>query len=143
MAYVIMQIVGCIAGAFAVRGAIPGAADGFSQGGISQLTYGEGAFSAFGLSIVLTSVLFFTILSVRRTEGRMTSLIFCFTYFVVRMISYALYNGYFNPARTLAHAIAAGDTAWSYMWIDSVGSIAGAALSAFLFTAWNSGLAKP
>jgi len=138
----VVQMAGAIGGAYAILGVVPDALLSFSMGGISITQLGETPLSAFGLCIVLSFVLMFVLFAVRNNEGRMSSFIFCYAYLVVRLISFPLYNGYFNPARTIAHAIMAGERAWAFVWIDAVGALGGAAIAALLFFVWNYGLKK-
>ncbi len=93
--------------------------------------------AAFGVTVVLSVFLMFVILSVRNNEGRMTSLILCFSYIAARLISQPLCGGYLNPARSLAHAVVrGGDRAWQYLWIDMAGTWVGSILAGVLYLVW-------
>lgn len=48
---------------------------------------------------ILSFFLMFVIFAVRGNEGRMSSLLICFTYIGVRLVSYPITGGYLNPGK--------------------------------------------
>ncbi len=128
-----VQIIGGILGVLMAVGITDQSADASAVRPQLDVPWG----SALAISFVLGTFLMFVVLAVRSNEGRMTSILFCFSFIVARLLAAVAYAGPLNPARSFAHAIAAGTArAWADVWIDVIGSFLGAAVGSVCFLFW-------
>lgn len=129
-AYVLVQLLGGIAGAFVLRFLLGGAESGL---GATLLAQGVTPVRGVVLEAVLTFFLVNTVLNaaVSGKAGNLAGLAIGLTLTFAILMGGPLTGGSLNPARSLGPAVASGN--FADLWVYFVGPLAGGAAAALLY----------
>jgi aquaporin Z len=139
--YIIVQVLGAIAGAWVLYLIASGHAGFDVHAGFASNGYGEHSPGGYSLTaalvceVVMTFAFLFVILG--STHGRAPqgfapiAIGLCLT--LIHLISIPVTNTSVNPARSTAPALFAGGWALSQLWLFWVAPIAGAAIAGFVY----------
>jgi len=129
LGYVVAQVIGALAGSFAIRLLIAEAAVDPTRN-----TIGVAVPNAFAVEVILTAIFVAVILTVTRRAIRQAVFIIPLTLTVIHFAGIPISGASVNPARSLAPAIVAGnlENVWIYLTAPFVGAVIGWAVYRYL-----------
>lgn len=136
IAYIVVQLIGGIVGAFVLSFALGGASSGLGATVLAdKVSVVQGIVIEAILTFLLVNSIFNT--AVNGKAGNLAPVAIGLTLTLAILMGGPLTGGSLNPARTLGPAIATGN--FANIWVYFVGEIIGAVLAALLYI----GLLKP
>lgn len=152
MPYIVVQVLGGIAGAALLYLIASGSSDFSLAGGFASNGYGEhspGGYSvlASAVSEVVMTFMFLTVIlgaTHQRAPVGFAGLAIGLALTLIHLISIPVTNTSVNPARSTGPALFVGDWALSQLWLFWVMPILGAAVAGFVYkTLFEADLSKP
>ena len=137
--YIIVQLIGGVLGAMALRAALGGSETGLGQTlpATALQVGGTTIVVSAGMAVVVEAILTFFLVNcvlnaaVSGKAGILAGLAIGLTYTLSILMGGPLTGGSLNPARSLGPAVALGD--FGSLWIYFVGPLTGAAVAAVLY----------
>ncbi len=138
LAYMVVQVLGAIAGAGALKFLVSVGGVTDKTGGLGTNAYDNGAINMWGalvLEILLTAIFVLVILFVtdKVATPAFAGLAIGFSLAAVHMVGIPLDGTSVNPARSIGPALFAGGTAISQLWLFIVAPLIGGVLAALIW----------